>query len=124
MSVHHNYDRSYNCAILTFWYSLSLLPVSLLYSIQIRQTYETTMSEWLAVEAIVRQRDKEIMAMNMAKLSSESQNGEIPLVGRDRSLSNEVRVIDLTGAGLRHNDAYESEGVLVLVLVGKRLAKI
>lgn len=69
--------------------------VTFLYSIQIRQTYETTMSEWLAVEAIVRQRDKEIMAMNMAKLSSESQNGEIPLVGRDRSLSNEVRVNDL-----------------------------
>ncbi|XP_066982127.1 small G protein signaling modulator 1-like isoform X2 [Macrobrachium rosenbergii] len=57
---------------------------------KVRQTYETTMSEWLAVEAIVRQRDKEIMALNMAKLSSESQNGEIPLVGRDRSLSNEM----------------------------------
>ncbi|XP_071512988.1 small G protein signaling modulator 2-like [Panulirus ornatus] len=57
---------------------------------RIRQTYETTMSEWLAVEAIVQQRDKEIMAQNIAKLSSESQNGEIPLVGRDRSLSNEV----------------------------------
>ncbi|XP_045119752.1 small G protein signaling modulator 1-like isoform X2 [Portunus trituberculatus] len=57
---------------------------------RIRQTYETTMSEWLAVEAIVRQRDKEVMAINMLKLSSESQNGEIPLVGRERSLSNEV----------------------------------
>lgn len=65
----------------------SLNPV---FSPQIRQTYETTMSEWLAVEAIVRQRDKEAMAMNMLKLSSESQNGEIPLVGRERSLSNEV----------------------------------
>lgn len=39
------------------------------------------MSEWLAVEAIVRQRDKEIMAANLAKLSSESTNSEIPLVG-------------------------------------------
>lgn len=73
------------------------LPMSILFSLftpvfssQIRQTYETTMSEWLAVEAIVRQRDKEVMAMNMLKLSSESQNGEIPLVGRERSLSNEV----------------------------------
>ncbi|KAG0718015.1 hypothetical protein GWK47_053315 [Chionoecetes opilio] len=48
------------------------------------------MSEWLAVEAIVRQRDKENMAMNLLKVSSESQNGDIPLVGRERSLSNEV----------------------------------
>lgn len=32
------------------------------------------MTEWLAVEAIVRQRDKEIMAANLAKLSSESNN--------------------------------------------------
>ena len=38
------------------------------------------MSEWLAIEAIVRQRDKEIMAANLAKLSQESQDGHIPLV--------------------------------------------
>ena len=37
-----------------------------------QQHYETTMSEWLAVEAIVKQRDKEIMAANLAKLSMES----------------------------------------------------
>ncbi|KAK7066559.1 Small G protein signaling modulator 2 [Halocaridina rubra] len=66
---------------------------------KVRQTYETTMSEWLAVEAIVRQRDKEIMALNMAKLSSESQNGDIPLVGRDRSLSNEVFEPDTLSIG-------------------------
>uniref|UniRef100_T1IJ52 Rab-GAP TBC domain-containing protein n=1 Tax=Strigamia maritima TaxID=126957 RepID=T1IJ52_STRMM len=55
------------------------------------QQYETTMSEWLAVEAIVRQRDKETMAAQLAKLSSEStSNGEIPLVGRDQTLSNDV----------------------------------
>ncbi|KAG7172083.1 Small G protein signaling modulator 1-like 2, partial [Homarus americanus] len=70
-----------------------------LYNTKIRQTYETTMSEWLAVEAIVRQRDKEIMALNMAKLSSESQNGEIPLVGRERSLSNEVFEPDTLSIG-------------------------
>lgn len=46
-----------------------------------RTRYETTMSEWLAVEAIVRQRDREQAAANMAKLSSESTNSEIPLVG-------------------------------------------
>lgn len=37
-----------------------------------RHYYETTMSEWLAVEAIVRQRDKEKTAVAVAKLSSES----------------------------------------------------
>lgn len=57
---------------------------------EVRQIYETTMSEWLAVEAIVRQRDKEIMAAQLAKLSSESTNGEIPLIGKDHTLSNEV----------------------------------
>ncbi|XP_067015319.2 small G protein signaling modulator 2 [Anabrus simplex] len=45
---------------------------------QTRQSYETTMSEWLAVEAIVRQRDKETMAANLAKLSSESTSGDVP----------------------------------------------
>lgn len=39
-----------------------------------RQKYEMIMSDWLAVEAIVRQRDKEIVAANLAKLSSESNN--------------------------------------------------
>ncbi|XP_037795802.1 small G protein signaling modulator 1-like, partial [Penaeus monodon] len=76
---------------------------------RIRQTYETTMSEWLAVEAIVRQRDKEIMAMNMAKLSSESQNGEIPLVGRDRSLSNEVFEPDTLSIGSVDNPGIVQE---------------
>lgn len=77
------------CVLFLIFLKFSPLPLTFSYP-QIRQTYETTMSEWLAVEAIVRQRDKEIMAMNMLKLSSESQNGEIPLVGRERSLSNEV----------------------------------
>ena len=45
------------------------------------------MSEWLAVEAIVRQRDKEIMAANLAKLSQESQEGgHIPLVRKVQRL--------------------------------------
>lgn len=40
------------------------------------------MTEWLAIEAIVKQRDKEIMAANLAKLSSEStQSSDIPLTG-------------------------------------------
>lgn len=48
------------------------------------------MSEWLAVEAIVRQREKEIMAANLQKMSSESTDGQIPLVRKDSSLSNDV----------------------------------
>lgn len=55
-----------------------------------RTMYERTMSEWLAVEAIVKQRDKEIMAANLAKLSSQSSDGHIPLVRKDSSLSNDV----------------------------------
>lgn len=57
-----------------------------------RQNYETTMSEWLAVEAIVRQRDKETMAANLAKLSSESTSGEAPppTPNLQHDLSNDV----------------------------------
>ncbi|XP_071179401.1 small G protein signaling modulator 1-like isoform X2 [Mytilus edulis] len=57
---------------------------------QMRWLYEKTMSEWLAVEAIVRQREKEIMAANLQKMSSESTDGQIPLVRKDSSLSNDV----------------------------------
>ncbi|XP_065201314.1 small G protein signaling modulator 2-like isoform X2 [Planococcus citri] len=57
-----------------------------------KQYYETTMTEWLAVEAIVRQKDKEIMAANIAKLSSESTSGEpAPLTpGLQNDMSNDV----------------------------------
>ncbi|CAL8137374.1 unnamed protein product [Orchesella dallaii] len=44
----------------------------------LRREYEDKMSEWLAVEAIVRQRDKETMAQNLAKLSSEGGNSSDP----------------------------------------------
>lgn len=61
-----------------------------------RQNYETTMSEWLAVEAIVRQRDKETMAANLAKLSSESTSGDAPpqtpTATLQQELSNDVFV--------------------------------
>ena len=58
----------------------------------IQDEYERVMSEWLAVEAIVRQRDKEIMAANLAKLSKdkESLDGHIPLARKDSNLSNDV----------------------------------
>ncbi|KAB7494713.1 Small G protein signaling modulator 1, partial [Armadillidium nasatum] len=65
--------------------------------------YEGTMSEWLAVEAIVRQRDKETMAMNLAKLSSESQSGDLPVAIEDKTLINEVFEPD-DDASLSSND--------------------
>ncbi|EFX65737.1 hypothetical protein DAPPUDRAFT_332886 [Daphnia pulex] len=56
--------------------------------------YESTMSEWLAVEAIIRQRDKEITAASIAKISFGSQSGdqlfEDPIEDQSRILSNEV----------------------------------
>ncbi|KAJ3651812.1 hypothetical protein Zmor_017821 [Zophobas morio] len=55
-----------------------------------KQAYENTMSEWLAVEAIVRQRDKETQANAIAKLSSESMSGEQVPAQIQRDLSNEV----------------------------------
>lgn len=48
------------------------------------------MSEWLAVEAIVRQRDKETQANAIAKLSSESTSGEQVPPQIQRDLSNDV----------------------------------
>ncbi|XP_023310315.1 small G protein signaling modulator 2-like [Anoplophora glabripennis] len=55
-----------------------------------KQAYENTMSEWLAVEAIVRQRDKENQAHAIAKLSSESMSGDQLPPQIQRELSNEV----------------------------------
>ncbi|KAK4877826.1 hypothetical protein RN001_010332 [Aquatica leii] len=57
---------------------------------QTKQAYETTMSEWLAVEAIVKQRDKETQANAIAKLSSESTSGEQVPPQIQRDLSNDV----------------------------------
>lgn len=53
------------------------------------------MTEWLAVEAIVRQKDKETMAANIAKLSSESTSGEpAPLTpGLPNDMSNDVSTV-------------------------------
>lgn len=59
-----------------------------------RHYYETTMSEWLAVEAIVRQRDKEKTAVAVAKLSSESANEQQQkakqLLDPDNDIENDV----------------------------------
>lgn len=59
----------------------------------VKTLYEKTMSEWLAVEAIVKQREKETMAANIMKnLSSESTDMAMPgpFIRGDSSLSNEV----------------------------------
>ena len=60
----------------------------------VHTAYETTMSEWLAVEAIIRQRDKEVTAASIAKLSSGSHSDghhdPEQLQRQGRSLSNEV----------------------------------
>ncbi|XP_065167167.1 small G protein signaling modulator 1-like [Atheta coriaria] len=55
-----------------------------------KQAYENTMSEWLAVEAIVKQRDKETQAIAIAKLSSESVSGDQAPHKIPSELSNEV----------------------------------
>ena len=36
-----------------------------------QSNYENKLSDWMAIDAIVRQRDKEITAANIAKLSGE-----------------------------------------------------
>ncbi|XP_061163557.1 small G protein signaling modulator 1-like isoform X5 [Saccostrea echinata] len=60
----------------------------------VKTIYEKTMSEWLAVEAIVRQREKETMAANILKnMSSESTDMTLPpgpFTRGDSSLSNDV----------------------------------
>lgn len=56
-----------------------------------RHYYETTMSEWLAVEAIVRQRDKEKTASVVAKLSSESGSDQkTKQLDPDNDMENDV----------------------------------
>lgn len=57
---------------------------------EMRQKYEMIMSEWLAVEAIVRQRDKEISAANLAKHSSESNASPSEMQVDKTGLPNDV----------------------------------
>ena len=48
-----------------------------------QEAYEHKLSDWMAIEAIVRQRDKEINAANIAKLSG---NGKLASPGQSCSL--------------------------------------
>ncbi|EDW29992.1 GL15794 [Drosophila persimilis] len=81
--------------------------------------YETTMSEWLAVEAIVRQREKEKTALAVAKLSAEqarlAANANEAGAGADaaaagpnaaRPMTNGTRELELElERGLGHDEA-------------------
>ncbi|KAI8505153.1 Small G protein signaling modulator 2 [Branchiostoma belcheri] len=54
--------------------------------------YENIMSDWMAVEAIIRQRDKEAQAASIAKLSSGSSidSQAYKLYSQDSTMSNDV----------------------------------
>ncbi|XP_033113509.1 small G protein signaling modulator 1-like [Anneissia japonica] len=80
---------------------------------EVRVTYEEIMSKWMAVEAIIKQRDKD---NQLAKLSSEnSSDGQIPLTGREPSLDSEVFEIEevseeiIDGSALPVDDPQETE---------------
>ncbi|XP_071945784.1 small G protein signaling modulator 1-like isoform X2 [Antedon mediterranea] len=79
----------------------------------VRVTYEEIMSKWMAVEAIIKQRDKD---NQLAKLSSEnSSDYQIPLTGREPSLDSEVFEIEevneeiVDGSTLPIDDPQETE---------------
>lgn len=55
-----------------------------------RQQYENTVSEWLAVEAIVQQQDRETMEANLVKLTSDQAERPVMLTHKDSTLSNDV----------------------------------
>ena len=56
-----------------------------------REQYEKVMSEWMAVEAIVRQREQETQAvMKAMSESQDSPNIHLALQHKDSTLSNEV----------------------------------
>lgn len=59
--------------------------------------YETTMSEWLAVEAIVRQLDKEKTAHAVAKLSSGGSESKVKSNGVDLDVEMENEVFEENG---------------------------
>lgn len=56
---------------------------------EVKNHYEMTIGEWLAVEAIVVQRDKELLAANLAKYSSESTtSSDVPITPSAKTGSN------------------------------------
>jgi len=74
--------------------------------------YETTMSEWLAVEAIVRQREKEKTALAVAKLSAEQARLAANASGSlnpHQKLTNGSRQLELE----QRNDEEEQERIIL-----------
>ncbi|TRY80317.1 hypothetical protein TCAL_11740 [Tigriopus californicus] len=55
-----------------------------------RASFENKLSDWMAIEAIVRQRDKETAAANIAKLSGVSASVENTSFSNSINMSNEV----------------------------------
>ncbi|KAH8314598.1 hypothetical protein KR074_009183, partial [Drosophila pseudoananassae] len=80
--------------------------------------YETTMSEWLAVEAIVRQREKEKTALAVAKLSAEQARQAAKTANTlnpHQKLTNGCRQFDPEqDRGNVHNEGDEDDINLVL----------
>lgn len=85
VSIYYNncdnnkYFISHSCIIMQVWpyllgyYTFSSTPEERDdLDTTMKCKYEETMSEWLAVEAIVKQRDKETLAANLVKISQES----------------------------------------------------
>ncbi|KAH8387141.1 hypothetical protein KR093_005049, partial [Drosophila rubida] len=71
--------------------------------------YETTMSEWLAVEAIVRQREKEKTALAVAKLSAE-QARQAANAAHASSSQHELLLPNGSGRHLNRVDVADDEG--------------
>ncbi|KNC28622.1 hypothetical protein FF38_04919 [Lucilia cuprina] len=65
--------------------------------------YETTMSEWLAVEAIVRQREKEKNAKALAKISAENKRNGVHASGKHVCRQTEL------DAGDMDNDVFDDQ---------------
>ena len=49
---------------------------------RVQEAYEHKLSDWMAIEAIVRQRDKEINAANIAKLSGNGKSKSLSTITR------------------------------------------
>lgn len=85
---------------------------------EVKDHYEMTMIEWQAVEAIVIQRDKELLAANLAKYSSESTtSSDVPPATQSKpggNLSNDVFTDDEDCEDLNDSDRNESSSGKIL----------
>ncbi|XP_075983891.1 small G protein signaling modulator 2-like isoform X2 [Anticarsia gemmatalis] len=70
--VHHEIRRDVWPYLLGYYEFGSTAEERVEQDVSCRRQYETTMSEWLCVEAIVRQRDREATAASIARLSEAS----------------------------------------------------